>query len=462
MPFAKALDETYPNDSRQEFHIPTFKSLGIKPPQGKLENDEVIYLCGNSLGLMPKSTKTAILNELDAWKDRGVVAHFNRLNQETTWAEIDLPTIPLMCRIVGGEENEVAVMNSLTVNLNSLLVSFYKPNGRRNKILMETGAFPSDYYALLNQCYLNGLNPEGTLIRVQPKENEFNLDLKDIKLKIQEHKETLSLVCLPGIQYYTGQLFDIESITKFVNDIDPNIIVCWDLAHAVGNVELKLHEWNVDIAVWCSYKYLNSGPGSIGGLFVHNKHTQKPLSPAKPFQPRLAGWWGNDSKKRFEMKETFEPIEGALGFRQSNPSVIDVVSLHNSLKIFEKYGNMGVLRHRSQRLTRFLIEQLQESPYISSATNDSRLKFKIITPIQSERSHGAQISLFFYVHRDCKADITTEMELVSKYLYEKGVIVDERKPNVIRIAPAILYNTFEEVKRAIDILNSILEQLNSA
>lgn len=458
------LDIQYPCESRQEFNIPTYKSLAIlNIPKNKTETSPVNYLCGNSLGLMPKNTRDNINKELDAWSDRGVESHFRHpWNNGTPWVDIDLPVIPLMAPIVGAVPEEIAVLNSLTVNLNNLLVAFYRPTKQRYKILFESGAFPSDCYAFINQCKNHSIDPKEGLIMMKPREGEYTLRTDDILQIIEENHESLALVCFPGIQYYTGQLFDIETITKFIVNNYPDISVGWDLAHAVGNVELKLHDWQVDFAVWCSYKYLNSGPGGIGGIFLHNKHGKKLCN---SYLNRHAGWWGNNKDERFLMKESFNPIPGALGFRQSNPSVLDVVSLKSSLEIFKKYGGISALRQRSMILTDYLKKLLKDSAYYfednesfyAKEQTATKIGFIIITLSQNGKClHGAQLSLLFLSKRP-----EHSMESVFEIMNQNGVIADERKPNVIRLAPAPLYNTFKDVYEAVHVLNSAIEQLNT-
>lgn len=437
---ALELDEKYPESLRDQFCIPTLRSMGLQGPE---LDQEVVYMCGNSLGLMPRRTRTAVEKELDAWSMRGVEAHFRHPGTAegcTSWVDVDLPVVPLLEPVVGAQEGEVAVMNSLTANLNSLLVAFYRPAGKRTRILFEKAAFPSDYYALYAQCELHGLDPEETLVQVEPRAGEAGIRTQDVLEAIEQHSDSLALVCLPGIQYYTGQMFEMETITKFAHRF-PGVVVGWDLAHAVGNVELRLHDWGVDFACWCSYKYLNSGPGAIGGLFVHADHAAKQL-------PRLAGWWGNNASRRFQMLEKWEPIPGALGFRQSNPSVLDVVALRSSLELFAEFGGMPKVRARSLKLTGYLLKLLKESPFYSD--DESQVGFKVITPVSRETDHGSQLSLRFY---PLDSDI---MQQVSSYANQRGLIGDERRPNVIRLAPAPLYNTFKDVFCAVELLNEAL------
>lgn len=436
---ARELDQQFPT-YKEEFEIPTFKSLGISSEKFD-ELTPSVYFCGNSLGLMPKNTRVAINNELNAWGQRGVechVSHPGENNGATPWIDIDLPLLPLIAPIVGGKENEVAVMGSLTSNLNALLMSFYKPKGKKTKILFEKQAFPSDYYAFLNVVKMFGYDEEH-LIQVEVKQKKTHLETQDILTAIKDNHEELALVCFSGIQYYTGQFFNISKITEYAKTFD--ITVGWDLAHAVGNVPLKLHEWNVDFAAWCSYKYLNSGPGGIAGIFVHERHT-KDIS-TDNFSPRLAGWWGNNASERFKMLEKFDPIKSALSYRQSNPSVIDVVSLKSSLEIFHRVGGIEKLRAKSIELTRFLQDLLTKSKYYLEQNEDStKFGFKILTPL-NEEERGCQLSILFQPHNDDPSQ--NIMERVNKYLNNHAIICDERRPDVLRFAPIPLYNTFEEV-----------------
>lgn len=438
---ASLLDEKYAT-AADKFTFPTLKSMGVG------ETDEKVnYLCGNSLGLMPTSTREYLNKELDAWAARGVEAHFR--NEITTdWVDVDLPLIPKISKIVGALESEVAVMGTLTMDLNSLLISFYQPdiaNGR-TKILFERGAFPSDYYAMYNLARLKGLDPNDTLLQLDPLEGEYTLRTEEILKVLEEKGNEIALVCFSGIQYYTGQLFDIEKITKKGHEM--GCIVGWDLAHAAGNINLKLHDWDIDFAAWCSYKYLNAGPGGIGGIFVNEKHTKGDDVLGRP---RLAGWWGNEAGNRFRMEEKFRPIESALGFRQSNPSVLDVASLNSSLDVFEAYGGIEKLREKSIALTGFLEKLLHKSKYYKNGkTSDGKPSFEIITPSNaSER--GAQLSLLFHPEET--------MEKVMEYLHSHGTVCDERRPNVIRVAPIPLYNTFIDCVNFSELLDDAMQSL---
>lgn len=433
------------------FEVPTLATLGVASARFE-PSTPAIYLCGNSLGLMPKKTRQAINDELDAWGQRAVVSHFNHPRKDATpWLDIDLPLVPLVAPLVGARESEVAVMGSLTANLNALLFHFYKPTATRTKILFEKQAFPSDYYALVNLVKFHGLD-ESHLIQLEIQPGNTHLLTSDILAAIDEHADELALVCFPGIQYYTGQLFEMEKITAHAKA--HHITVGWDLAHAVGNVPLHLHDWGVDFAAWCSYKYLNSGPGGIAGLYVHEQYTKD--NTTTNFAPRLAGWWGNNAQNRFKMLEQFDPIQLALSYRQSNPSVIDVVAQRASLEIFASIG-LDVLREKSVALTAYLEERLTSSRFYIKRGDTNRLGFHILTPLEKHQ-RGAQLSLLFTPHYD---DDRNVMDKVNEYLHHHGVVCDERRPDVIRIAPLPLYNTFEDVYHATERLFEVLEQLDS-
>lgn len=423
--------------SRDEFAFPTFASMGLSS-----SSDPVVYLCGNSLGLMPKQTSQYVSKELAAWQARAVESHF-RNEITTNWVDVDLPLLPSMAAIVGALPSEVGLMGSLTMNLNSLLVAFYQPKAGRTKILFERGAFPSDYYSLYNLAKLKGLDPEETLVQLSPRAGEYTLRTEDILKTIEEQGDEIALVCFAGIQYYSGQLFNIKEITKAAHD--KGCVVGWDLAHAVGNVPVDLHDSGADFAVWCNYKYMNSGPGAIGGYFVHDKHS------GNTDMPRLAGWWGNNAETRFEMKEQFDPIPSALGFRQSNPSVLDLAAVKSSLDIFAKAGGIQALRNRSLQLTAHLETLLKSSPYYREPScQDEVPHFTIITP-SDPNQRGAQLSLLFKPQ--------SLMMQIFTFMNQKGVICDDRKPNVIRLAPAPLYNTEDDSLVAVKVLNEAFENI---
>ncbi len=410
--FARSLDQQDTlKEFRKLFHIP------------KADGKDAIYLCGNSLGLQPKSVEKHLKVELEDWKNLGVEGHVHGKNPWLYYHHFFAKSIS---KLVGAKESEVVVMNQLTVNLNLMLISFYRPSGKKNKILVEANEFPSDYYAIEQQIKLHGLNPKDCIIEVMPRTGEITLRTEDIIAKITQHKDELALVMLSAVNYYTGQFFEIKKIGEAC--CQHKITFGVDLAHAIGNVELKLHDWNVDFATWCSYKYLNSGPGGVSGVFVHEYHAQN-------FSlPRLAGWWGNNEKTRFKMLKHFVPQGGAAGWQISNAPILSMAAHKASLDIFDKAG-MKALRKKSKLLTGYL-EFLLKQQGIQS--------FSIITPSAPE-NRGAQLS------------IRTNRN--GKKLFEKitkaRVIADWREPDVIRVAPAPLYNRFEEVYRFAHLLTKL-------
>ncbi|GKU03756.1 kynureninase 1 [Fusarium langsethiae] len=414
--------------TRDEFNIPSKADVARKTlPSGNSTNadDKAIYLVGNSLGLQPKRTAERIQQYLATWRTQGVQGHFKPLDDSPlpTWLDVDARAAEMIAPIVGGKVGEVAVMQTLTANLHFLMAAFYKPDAKgRHKIILESKAFPSDHYAVETQIRHHGLRPEDSMITLEPPNNEDILSNDYIESVIDQHASTTAVLLLPGIQYYSGQLLDIPHLTAFARE--RGIFVIWDLAHAAGNAPLSLHNWNVDAAAWCTYKYLNGGPGCIGGLFVHERHAQ--VGEDGTYNVRLAGWWGNDKTKRFEMRPGFIPVPGAAGFQLSNPSVLDITSLCASLEIFELAGGMAPLRAKSIRLTAYLISELKKLPADMSAY------WQIITPGEEEH-RGAQLSLLL-------ADGL--LDDVMAGLERRSVLVDERRPNVIRVAPAPLYNTF--------------------
>lgn len=420
--FAKQLDSQNPLAKyRNKFFIPKDK-----------DGNEQIYFCGNSLGLQPKSVQSKINQELEDWKNLGVEAHFHGKNP---WFSYHHFLTDETARLVGAKELEVVVMNSLSVNLNLLMISFYRPTAKRNKILIEGGAFPSDYYAVEQQIKLHGYNPDHCMIEMLPRKGEFTLHTEDIIAKINELEDELALVMFGGVNYFTGQFFELEAITKAGHKVGAQ--VGFDLAHTAGNIPLQLHDWNVDFATWCSYKYLNSGPGGTSGIFVHERHANNPQL------PRLAGWWGYDEKTRFKMQKGFLPQVGAAGWQMSNAQIFPMAIHKASLEIFDEAG-IDNLRAKSLLLTGFL-EYL-----IDEANKENDLGFKIITP-RNAAERGCQLSLMTGANGK---------QLFEK-LTQKGVIADWREPNdafgiggVIRVAPTPLYNTFEEVFKFVEILKN--------
>ena len=402
--FAQQADQNDPLKKwRAEFHFP------------QINGQDAYYFTGNSLGLQPKRTRSFVEEELKKWETYGVEGHF--VPKERPWMKFHEASKRALAKIVGAKPIEVVSMNNLSVNLHLLMVSFYRPNKERFKIICEAGAFPSDQYMFESQIRFHGLDPDETLIELKPRAGEHTLRQEDILSAIEEHGPELALVLFGGLQYYTGQLFDMEAITKAGHQAGAK--VGFDLAHAAGNVPLHLHDWDVDFATWCSYKYMNSGPGNVSGIFVHERfaHDRE--------LPRFAGWWGHNEAERFKMKKGFEPMPGADGWQLSNVNVIGTAAHLASLQIFEEVG-MEALRAKSLKLTGYL-------EFIIDQLNDNEL-FEIITP-RNPHERGAQLCIFF--HRNGK--------LMFDYLVGKGVIGDWREPNVIRIAPAPLYNSFEDV-----------------
>lgn len=403
---------------RSEFHIPPHSTDKSRPS---------IYLCGNSLGLLNKRSERYVQEEMQKWKDLGVEGHFNG---ERPWACIEDTVTGHMADIVGAMPAEIAVMNSLTVNLHLLMLPFYQPSEQRFKIICEHKPFPSDLHAFSSQIRLHDRNPSEALIGVKPSDSTREyLSTKEIIDAIEEHGDSTSIVLFSGVQYYTGQFFDIPAIVKAGHR--KGCIVGFDLAHAVGNVPLKLHDWGVDFACWCSYKYLNSGPGGVAGIFVHERHA------GRADLKRLDGWWGQKMKDRFNMDSEHQPLNGAGSFQLSNPAVLPMVSLLGSLEIFTEAGGMKTLREKSLALTGYLEHLLVE------LVGD---KLKIITP-RSPNDRGCQLSLFF-----------ENVEKAHAYLTDNGVICDIRRPNVIRIAPNPLYNSFADVYDFVQLLIQALEQ----
>jgi kynureninase len=413
----KCDDEDILAGYRKAFHFPSFT------------DKEVIYLTGNSLGLQPKSVARYIQRELDDWAKWGVEGHFHA---ERPWFSYHEFLTEKAAKIVGAKKEEVVVTHSLTTNLHLLMVSFYQPKGKRTKIICETKAFPSDQYALESQVKFHGLNPADTIVEIHPRSGEHLIREEDILIKIKEVGDELALVMMGGVNYYTGQLFDMKKITAAGHQV--GAIVGFDLAHAAGNVVLKLHDWKVDFAAWCSYKYLNSGPGNVSGIFVHQKHAYNPEL------PRFAGWWGYDKETRFQMKPGSHPIKGAEGWQLSNAPVFGMAAHLASLDIFAEVG-MEALRTKSEKLVaylEFLIQHISE--------NRKAIDFEIITPKEKDR-RGSQLSIL--VHGEGK-------NLFDK-LTAEGVIADWREPNVIRVALAPLYNSFMDAYHFAKILEKSIQ-----
>lgn len=405
--FAKRLDAEDPlRGFRERFCIPA-------GPDGK----PVIYFCGNSLGLMPSDSRKLVQEELESWANFGVDAHFKG---RRPWYSYHEQFRESGARLVGALPGEVVMMNSLTVNLHLMMVTFYRPTQQRYKILIESPTFPSDLYAVKTQIRHHGFDPADALVTLQPREGEHHIHTTDIESLLEDHGDQIALVLLAGVNFNTGQVLDMPRIAEVARR--EGCVFGLDLAHAVGNVPLSLHDWDIDFAVWCHYKYLNSGPGAIGGCFVHEKHGKK-LD-----LPRFAGWWGNDPATRFEMHRQldFVPQAGADGWQISNPPILAAAPLLASLAIFDEAG-MEALRVKSIKLTGYL-------EYLLDRIEGRR--FEIITP-REPGARGCQLSVL--VHDDPRG--------LFKSLLEKNIVVDFREPNVIRIAPVPLYNTFHEVWR---------------
>lgn len=416
--FAKSLDEQDElKHFRDKFYIPI------------VNGKEAVYFTGNSLGLQPKTTQEYVLNELEDWASFGVEGHFHARNPWMPYHE-NFPR--QLSAIVGCKENEVVVMNQLTVNLHLLMVTFYRPTKERYKIICEAKAFPSDQYAFETQAKYHGLNPADAVIEVSPREGEHTLRTEDILAVIKEHGDTIAVVLFGGVNYYTGQLFDIKAITAAAHAT--GAYAGFDLAHAAGNVALHLHDWNVDFACWCSYKYLNSGPGGVAGVYIHEKHA------ADTELPRFAGWWGYTKETRFKMEKGFEAIPTAEGWQLSNAPVLSMAAHKAALDIFEEAG-MDKLHAKRKQLAAFLRFVLED---INSRQNEKIID--IITPAE-ENERGCQVSMLML--KDGKK--------IFDELTKNGVIADWREPNVIRVAPVPLYNSFEDIYRFGEIISSIIK-----
>jgi kynureninase len=411
--FAQQLDKEDPLFSfRNEFLIP------------KKDGENRIYFLGNSLGLQPKNTQQAIQKILNQWESEGVESFFS---QDDPWLKYHDKLVGPLSKIVGALPQEISVMNQLTVNIHLMLVSFYRPIGKKNKILVESKAFPSDQYALSSYVRHLGLNPDEVIVEINPENEGFPPTNDEVLKIIEKHKDELALIFLSGINYYTGQLFNLKAIAEAAHQI--RAIVGYDLAHAAGNVQLALHEWNVDFACWCSYKYLNAGPGAIGAVFVHEKYHHEKLN-------RLEGWWGVKEDQRFFMKKEFIPSPDARSWQLGTSPMLLMASLHASLKIFERAGWNQLLQKQQKLIawTDFLLGSFEQQ------------FFERITPKQ----RGCQISLQFKQHgKD-----------VYQKLFERGFMIDWREPDVIRFAPVPMYNSFSEIWQFVQALKEIINELS--
>ncbi len=395
---------------RSEFHIPKHT-----------DGSDVLYFTGNSLGLQPKRAMQYLQEEMLKWQTHGVEGHFT---EPRAWFDYHKHLRKGLAHLTGGKETEVVAMNTLTTNLHILLTTFYQPVGKRNKILIEEGAFPSDQYVAESQARFYGLNPAETVVELPTG--------ADALAKIAELGDTLAVVMLGGVNYYTGQLFDLQAITKAGQAVGAK--VGYDLAHTIGNVPLQLHDWGVDFAAWCSYKYLNAGPGGVAGIFVHEKHLNPP-------QPRLFGWWGYEEKTRFLMQSGFKPEPSADAWQMSNAPILNMAVLLASLALFEE-ASIEALRAKSLQLTAYL------EFIVNSIVQDTHFAIRILTPsLPAER--GAQLSL----------EVATAGKALHEKLTQAGVIADWREPAVIRLAPVPLYNSFEDVYTFGEILKNIIKTL---
>lgn len=412
--FAKQLDkEDKLSSLRNRFLIPKDKN-----------GDDWLYFTGNSLGLQPKSTKNYISQELEDWANLGVEGHFEAKHP---WIKYHEYLTDKMAKVVGAKPLEVVIMNTLTTNLHLLMVSFYQPTKTKYKIVIESDAFPSDRYAVESQLKFHGFNADEDVILWKPRKGEELLRIEDLEEIVENQGDEIALLLIGGVNYYTGQFLDLKRIAEIGHSKD--CIVGIDLAHGAGNVQPNLHDSGVDFSAWCTYKYLNSGPGSIAGLFVHEKHAYK------KDLPRFAGWWNHNKETRFNMRQSFDVLTGAEGWQLSNPPVLAMAPILASLDLFEEVG-MEALREKSEKLTgffEFLINDI--------GTDD----IKIITP-KSPKERGCQLSI----------QVKNADKSLHKKLIENHVITDWREPDVIRCAPVPMYNSFEDVYQMVEILNQLL------
>jgi kynureninase len=412
--FAQSLDQQDPLASfKHQFHLL------------KKEGKHVIYLCGNSLGLQPKNAKAAIEQELNDWAEFGVDGHFDGKNP---WKYYHHFLTENAAKVVGAKPQEVVIMNNLTANLHLMMVSFYRPTTTRYKIMMEATAFPSDQYAMETQARFHGLNPDDAIIELKPRAGEYTLRTEDILAQIEAHKDSLAIVMMGGVNYYSGQAFDMKTIAHAAHKV--GAIAGFDLAHAAGNLLLQLHDWDVDFAVWCTYKYLNSGPGGTSGVFVHERFANR------PDLVRFAGWWGHDEKERFLMKKGFKPMEGAAGWQLSNAQIFPMAIHKASLELFAEAG-MANLRAKSIMLTGYL-------EFILKSFSDH---LTIITP-SDPNQRGCQLSII--VKENGKA--------LFDYLCAQNIIPDWREPDVIRMSAVPMYNSFEDIFHLGQALNNYFKK----
>ena len=413
--FAQAMDERDELSSfRERFYIPK-----------KRDGSEAVYFCGHSLGLQPKSVRDYIDQELRDWAALGVEGHFHAKNP---WMPYHRLLTEQTAGLVGARPQEVVVMNSLTVNLHLMMVSFYRPTSRRHKILIERGAFPSDQYAVKSQIQFHGFNPATSLLELTPREGESCVRDEDVQSLIEGEGDQIALILIGGVNYATGQVFDMAEITKLGHR--KGCVVAFDLAHAAGNIPLRLHDWGPDFAAWCSYKYLNGGPGCVAGCFVHERH-------ARALDlPRFAGWWGHDQQTRFQMGPEFHAMPGAEGWQLSNPPIFALAPLRASMEIFAEAG-MERLRSKSVSLTGYLEFLLRQ---------EKSSKFPIVTPAEQDR-RGSQLSI----------RLSNNGRALCDKLTAEGVFGDWREPDTYRLAPIALYNTYRDVYRFVQSFNTALQ-----
>jgi kynureninase len=409
---------------RDKFHYPV-----IDPEKG--DSPPCVYMCGNSLGLQPVNVAKYVNEELQRWSRGGVRGHFEGAGRH--WAKIDDHVQAPMARVVGALDSEVSVMNGLSANIHLMFVPFYRPTPERFKIIMEAKAFPSDRYIVESQVKFHGYDPEEAILLISPREAEQTLRDEDVLEFIGREGKGVALVFLPGVHYYTGQLLDMQAITAAAHK--QGCLAGYDLAHAVGNAVLDLHAWGVDFACWCTYKYLNAGPGAIGGVFVHERHGHGDES-----LPRFAGWWGHDEASRFDMTKPFKPEKGARGFQLSNPPILQCVSLIASLEIFELVG-MHCIRRKAQVMSAYLLMLLEKT------------LAGHVTPVTPREPHRRGCQLSIMVDRPVKT--------IFRALGAAGVVCDMREPDVIRLAPCPLYNSFAEVHEVARLL-AVIYRLSDA
>jgi kynureninase len=419
MNFQNTLDFAKQLDAQDE--LKHFRDLFYIP---MMHGKEAIYFTGNSLGLQPKSTQDYVLNELEDWATLGVEGHFHARNPWMPYHEI-FPQ--QLSKIVGCLPNEVVVMNQLTVNLHLLMVSFYRPTKTKYKIICEAKAFPSDQYALESQVKFHGFDYDDAVIEIAPRADEHCIRTEDILAAIEEHKDSLALVMFGGVNYYTGQVFDMKTITAAAHKV--GVLCGFDLAHAAGNIELHLHDWDVDFACWCSYKYLNSGPGGVAGVYIHEKHS------ANTDLQRFAGWWGYEKETRFKMNKGFKAIPTAEGWQLSNAPILSMAAHKAALDIVEEAG-MARLSAKGKMLSNYLL-------FVIDTVNTNQ-NVEVITP-RNEAEKGCQVSML----------MKQNGKQIFDELTKQGVIADWREPNVIRIAPVPLYNSFEDVWKFGNILSKL-------